>query len=127
MDIYYDIFNNLLHHLMAETEEEVTQKWIKLSLIKSVLRYGLMHFENSISNVPFEDRLRIQYQFLELKNLLWQAVGAIHGNIASTIMPSVIEVKTSVKELHKNLKTSIESTHGFKHDYNFFNTASHLK
>ena len=93
MDIYFDIFNNLLHRITAESEEDVTQKWIKLSLLKSSLRFGLMNFENSICDVPFEDRARIWYQYLKLKDLLWQAVGAVHGNIASATVPSVIEVK----------------------------------
>lgn len=99
MDVYFNMFNNLLHHIMAESEGDVTQKWIKLSILKNSLRFGLMNFENSIGDVPFEDRARIWYQYLKLKDLLWQAVGAIHGNIASSTVSSVIQVKFDGNDL----------------------------
>lgn len=92
MDIYFEIFNNMLHTTLPESDGDATQKWIKLSLLKSYLRYGLLSFENSIGNLPFEDRERIWYQYLILKDCLWQAVGAIHGIIASATVSSVVEV-----------------------------------
>lgn len=78
---------------MAQTTD-ITQKWIKLALLKSSLRYGLLCFENSIRDVPFEDRERVWYQFLKLKAVMWQVVGAMHGSIGSVCTTSFYEVTT---------------------------------
>lgn len=78
---------------MAGNEEDVRQKWIKLALLKCSLRYGLLSFEHSMCYVPHEDREKVWYDFLKLKDVLWQAVGAMHGNIASATVPVIIEVK----------------------------------
>ncbi|KAH9637526.1 hypothetical protein HF086_010937, partial [Spodoptera exigua] len=71
-----------VRHALADIKGK--PKWIKLALLKSSLRYGLLCFENSIRDVPFEERERVWYQFLKLKAVMWQAVGAMHGSIGSS-------------------------------------------
>jgi hypothetical protein len=69
---------------MNQHEEDVTQKWINLALLKCNLRAALVEFEEKLCRVPTCYKGAVMCEFNQLKDALWQAVGAVHGNIAAT-------------------------------------------
>lgn len=79
-----EYLNVLLYRIMNEREDDVIQKWIKLALLKANLRTGLNDVEDSLRcNVGPGDRQKVLDEFYKLKDGMWQAIGALHGNLLS--------------------------------------------
>lgn len=82
----FELLIKLLNSILNDTESNFQQKWINFALLKCNLRHGLDSFHSDLQTLPFEDRETVLEEFLKLKDFLWQAVGAIHGNIVSMCM-----------------------------------------
>lgn len=92
MEKLLELLTELLNRMIEEQNDDMTQKWIKLATLKYSLRTSFLHFENSLKcYVPGEDKERIMSDFHKLKDLLWQAVGSVHGNLANR--PVDVEVR----------------------------------
>lgn len=92
MEKVLEYLNVLLYRIMNEREDDVKQKWIKLALLKSNLRSGLADFEDSLRcHVPAADRRKVLDGFYKLKDGIWQAIGALHGNLVSATI--AVEVR----------------------------------
>lgn len=74
----------LFQTMINEREEDIKQKWINLASLKYNLRYCLVCLEYKLRSVePSPERRIVFEEFLKLKDVLWQTVGAIHGSITS--------------------------------------------
>lgn len=90
------IINGILYRIMSEREDDVKQKWIKLTLFKSNLRTTLTRLETSLRcHMPREERNKVLEEFFKLKDGVWQAIGALHGTLASTSVVNEVRWKTS--------------------------------
>lgn len=84
METLFEALIRLLHRIINQQEEDVTQKWINLAMLKCNLRACLLDFENSLRNrVVGQDKYQVMGDFFKLKDLLWQAVGAVHGDLSA--------------------------------------------
>lgn len=81
----FRILKTVLYRIMNEREDDVKHKWIKLAIFKSNMRIGLNEFEDSLRyHVPQADRRKVLDEFYKLKDGVWQAIGALHGALASS-------------------------------------------
>lgn len=91
MEKVLEFLNVLLYRIMNEREDDVKEKWIKLALLKSNLRTVLSEFENSLRcHEPRGDRRRLLDEFYRLKDGIWQAIGALHGNLVTAAIEVII-------------------------------------
>lgn len=82
----FGLLIKLINSILNDTENSYQQKWINLAVLKCNLRHGLDSFHSDLQSLPFEDRDTVLQEFQKLKDFLWQAVGAVHGNIVSMCM-----------------------------------------
>lgn len=94
MEALFDLLNKWVHDVMYSHPHDVKQKWIKLAMLKCNIRYGLLSYENNfMCHVPPEKRLSVWYNYLKMKDILWQSVGALHGNITTASMSNFFLVR----------------------------------
>lgn len=87
-DDLFQLLIRLMHSIGNRRKQNVQQKWIDLALLKCNLRNGLTNFERNLGDLPPTDRIKVLNNYFKLKDMLWKAVGALHGNI--TAMSSVV-------------------------------------
>lgn len=70
-----------MQRIVCHRERSIQQKWIDLAVLKCNLRKGLGSFENNLEDIPSTDRNKVLSAYFKLKDILWKAVGALHGSI----------------------------------------------
>lgn len=99
METIFEALIDLLQKIINQREEDVHQKWINLAMLKCNLRRALAEFEASLeSRVQGLDRRVVMGEFFSLKDILWQAVGAVHGNLSA--MTIALEVRSVLSSLN---------------------------
>lgn len=79
-EISHALFNQVVQ------QDRFHQRWINLAVLKQNLRRWLFNFEYNLAfHWPCEERENILREFHTLKDMLWQAVGAMHGNMSIPI------------------------------------------
>lgn len=74
----------ILHRAIDWTQHNAQQRWVQLALLKTSIRRALATFQAGIQHVvPGSQREGILEEFDKFKDLLWQAVGAVHGELCS--------------------------------------------
>lgn len=81
-ELVYEVVINLIKRMVNDAQD-IQRKWIVLTILKSNLRNILNNYQRFLSHLPDKERGDVLEKFERLKDFLWQAIGAVHGNLVS--------------------------------------------
>lgn len=82
-DDLFQLLIRLMQSIGNRRNENIQQTWIDLAVLKCNLRNGLIYFERNLSDLPPRERHKVLNNYFKVKDMLWKAVGALHGNIST--------------------------------------------
>lgn len=91
-DDLFQLLINIMNSIVNRREQNIQQKWIDLAILKDNLRSGLMNLESNLVDIPQRDKITVLDNYYKLKDMLWKAVGALHGNISSVSDAVLLEI-----------------------------------
>lgn len=89
----FQLLINIMDSIVNHREQNIQQKWIDLAILKCNLRSGLTNLENNLVDIPPRDKTKVLDNYYKLKDMLWKAVGALHGNISAVSVAVLLEIR----------------------------------
>lgn len=98
-DDLFQLLINIMNSFVNRREQNIQQKWIDLAILKCNLRSGLMNIENNLvdTRIPPRDKIKVLDNYYKLKDMLWKAVGALHGSISAVTAAVLLELSYITK------------------------------